>query len=192
MKACIYTIPVKNSLSFIKKAIFSRKVVFLMKQVKLSIFLLHLAQVFLINFYLCIIRYLLKNCLKAFFSSFVLSMNKTFSKSYFIPPLEHSLDNIVLNYSLLDTSCFICAYDNFIRVTSLCDRKLNASNITAQLNQCREKLCQHSLRGKDSVKQAYMADLISRNHNWGSKTTLKKIHEAKTHKNWTTEPWNSL
>ena len=31
------------------------------------------------------------------------------------------------------------AEDNFIRVTRLCDRRLTAPNIAAQLNQCREK-----------------------------------------------------
>ena len=33
--------------------------------------------------------------------------------------------------------------DNFIRVTSLYDSWLIASNITAQLSQCREKMSQH-------------------------------------------------
>ena len=42
------------------------------------------------------------------------SMNKIFSKSCIIPPLELALDNIVLNYCLLDTTCFTCAEDNFI------------------------------------------------------------------------------
>ena len=31
------------------------------------------------------------------------------------------------------------AEDNFIRVTNLRDRRLTAPNVTAQLNQCREK-----------------------------------------------------
>ena len=37
--------------------------------------------------------------------SFVLSMNKTFSKSYVTPLLELTLDYIVLNYCLLDPTC---------------------------------------------------------------------------------------
>ena len=61
-------------------------------------------------------------------------MNKIIFKSYIIPPLELSLDNIVVNYCLLDTTCFTYAEDNFIYVTSLYDRRLNAPNITAQLN----------------------------------------------------------
>ena len=38
------------------------------------------------------------------------------------------------------------AEDNSIRITSLCDRRLTAPNITAQLNQCREEMCQQPLR----------------------------------------------
>ena len=64
-----------------------------------------------------------------------------FSKSSIIPPLELTSDYIVL----IDSTCFICAADNFIRVTSLCDSRLIALNITAQLNQCQEKMCQHPL-----------------------------------------------
>ena len=37
---------------------------------------------------------------------------------------------------LLDTSCFTYAEDNFIRVTSLRDRRLTIPNINAQLNRC--------------------------------------------------------
>ena len=36
-------------------------------------------------------------------------MNKTFSKSYILSPLELILDYIVLNYCLLDTTSFIYA-----------------------------------------------------------------------------------
>ena len=62
-----------------------------------------------------------------------------FSKSYIIPPLELTLDYIVLNYCLLDTTCFTSVEDNFINVTSSYDRKLTAPNTTAQLNQGHEK-----------------------------------------------------
>ena len=58
------------------------------------------------------------------FSSLVLSIDKTFSKSYIIPPLELTLENIVLNYCLLDTTCFTYADDNFTWVTSLRYRRL--------------------------------------------------------------------
>ena len=73
-------------------------------------------------------------------------MNKIFSKSYSIPPLELTLDYIVLDYCLLDTICSTYAEDNFIRVTNLRDSKLTAPNITVQLDQCCEKkMCQHPL-----------------------------------------------
>ena len=73
-------------------------------------------------------------------------MNKTFPKSYIIPPLEFTLDYIVLTYCLLDTTYFTYAEDNFIRVTSLRGRRLTAPSITTQLNQCREKMCRHPLK----------------------------------------------
>ena len=89
-------------------------------------------------------------------------MNKMFSKSYIIPPLELTLDCIVLNYFLLDT-CFTYKEKNFIKVTSLRDRRVTAPNITAQLNQCHKKnesiftlkrrLCEAGLYGRISVKK---------------------------------------
>ena len=100
-------------------------------------------------------------------------MNKTFSKSYIIPPFELTLDNIVLNYCLLDTTCFTSADNNFMRETILSDRRQTASNIIAQLNQCHEKMCQHPLWGKDFVKLAYTAEVLSRNPCWGSKNMSK-------------------
>ena len=57
-------------------------------------------------------------------------------------------------------------------VTSLCDRRLTAPCITAQLNKYCEKICQHPL-WEDSEKLVYMAWLLSRNHCWGSKTMSK-------------------
>ena len=73
------------------------------------------------------------------FSSFVLSLNKTFSKSYIIPPLELTLDHIVLNYYLVDTTEFIYAEDNFIIITCLRFKRFTVPNITAQMNKWREK-----------------------------------------------------
>ena len=66
-------------------------------------------------------------------------MNKMSSKSYIIPPLELTLDYIVLDYCLLDTTSFTYAENNFIGVTSLCDRMRAATNINALLNQSHEK-----------------------------------------------------
>ena len=68
---------------------------------------------------------------------------------------------------------FTYAEDNYIRVNSLCDRRLTAPNITVQLNECCEKMCQHPLRGEDSVKLAYMAEMLSRNNCRGNKTISK-------------------
>ena len=52
------------------------------------------------------------------------------------------------------------AEENFIRVTSLHDRRLTAPNITASLNQCREppprqKTCQHPLWEEDTEAGLY-------------------------------------
>ena len=73
-------------------------------------------------------------------------MNKTFSKSFLLPPVELTLDYIVLSYCLLNNTCFIYAEDNFNRVTSSSDTKVTASNITEQLNQYVDKICQHPLK----------------------------------------------
>ena len=78
-------------------------------------------------------------------------MNKTFSKRYIILPFELTLDYIVL----LDTTRFTYAEDNFIRVTSLGDRRLTAPNITGQLNQCHEKNVSTSTK---SCKPLYYPD----------------------------------
>ena len=93
--------------------------------------------------------------------SATLCMDKTFSKNYIILPLKLTLNYIVLNY-FLDTTCFSYASDNFIRVTCLRNRRLTAPNISAQLNQYREKMFQHPLWGEDSVRLAYMAELLSK------------------------------
>ena len=63
-------------------------------------------QVFLGYFDISITRYVLKKLIWRRFSSLLLSMNKTFPKSYIIPPLELTLDYIVLNFYLLDTTRF--------------------------------------------------------------------------------------
>ena len=90
-------------------------------------------------------------------------MNKRFFKSYIIPPFKLTLDYILLNYCLLYTTCFTYAEDNFNRVTILCDRRLTATNNTAQLNQYHEKnvsistlkrrLCETHLYGRMVAKK---------------------------------------
>ena len=113
-------------------------------------------------------------------SSLVMVMNKTFSKSYIIRPLELELDYVVFNYCLLDTTCFTNAEDNFIRVTSLRGRtegrllQTSLHNWTNVINKCH-----HPLGGEDYVKMAYTAELLSRNQCWGSKTMSKSSNRPR-------------
>ena len=97
-----------------------------------------------------------------------------------------------LLYSLLDTTCFNYAADNFIRITSLCDRKLSTPNITAQQNQCyvkdgststvRRTLCEAGLYGRIAVNKP----LLRKQNN------VKRLLWAKIHKDWTIEQWNKV
>ena len=85
------------------------------------------------------------------FPFLVLCINKTFSKSFIISPLEFIFDYIVLIYCLLDTACFTYAENNFTRVTSLYDKKLPAPKITAPCdslshNQSPKELTIHAIR----------------------------------------------
>ena len=73
---------------------------------------------------------------------------------------------------------------NFIRVTSLHDRRLTAPNITAQLNKhCEKKstvrirLCEASLYGRIGVKKP----LFTKHNN------VKRLKWSKAHKYWTIE-----
>ena len=126
------------------------------------------------------------------FSSLVQGMNKMFSKSNIIQTLELTLDYIVLNYCLRESACFANTDDNFIKVTSLHDRRLTTPNITAQLNQCCEKnvstftvrrrLCEAGLYGRIVVKKP-----VLRKQNY-----VKRFQWAKLHKNWTIEHWNKV
>ena len=112
-------------------------------------------------------------------------MIKMFPKSSIITPLELTFKYIVLNYCLRDTYDFSNKNDNFInfiRVTSLKDRRLTAQDITAQQNQSSEKMCQHPLWREDSGKIAYIAELLSRNYCWGSSNNIKRLQLAKKHK----------
>ena len=120
-------------------------------------------------------------------------MNKTFSESYIITLIELILDYIVLNNYLLDTTCFTYAEDNFIRITSLHNRRLTAPNITAQLNLCYEKKnvnihcegeteCEVDLYGRIAVKKP----LLRKQNN------VKRLQLAKVYKHWTIEQWNKV
>ena len=53
-------------------------------------------------------------------------------------------------------------------------------------------MCLHPLWGKNSVKVAYMAELQSRNHCWGSKTMSKGFSGPRLHKDWTIAQWNKV
>ena len=107
-------------------------------------------------------------------------MNKTFSKSYIIPPLKLTLDYIVLNYCFLDTICFTYPEDNIIKVTSLHNKRLNASNISAQLNQYNEKMStstvQRRLREADLYGRITVKKLLLRK---------QRLWWTKKHKDWT-------
>ena len=84
------------------------------------------------------------------------------------------------------------AEDNFIRIISLCDRRLTAPNITAQLNQCRENnvststerrtLCEAGLYERITVKKP----LLRKQNN------VKRLRWAKARKDWTAEQWNKV
>ena len=113
------------------------------------------------------------------FSSLVLSMKKTFSKSFLIPPLELTLDNIVLNYCLLDSVCFTYAEDSFLRITSWRDRKLACSKHHCTTEPMSLKVCQQPLWVGDSVKLSSMAELSLRNHCWRIKTMSKSSSELR-------------
>ena len=82
------------------------------------------------------------------------------------------------------------AKDKLIKVTSLRKGRLPIPNITALVNKCREIMCQHPLWEKDSVKLVYMAELLSSNHCWGSKTMSKGCSRPKHTK--TIEQWNNV
>ena len=73
------------------------------------------------------------------------------------------------------------AEDYFIRVTNLRDRKLSAPIVTAEQNQCREKMSQHPLLGENLTKLADMAELLSRKQN-----NIKRFQWTKIVKDWET------
>ena len=76
------------------------------------------------------------------------------------------------------------AEDNFIRVTSLRDRSLTSPNITAQLNQWREKnLSTSTVRG---ISESGLYDRIAVNEPLLKKqNNVKRLQCAKAHKDWT-------
>ena len=113
-----------------------------------------------------------------------MNMNKTFSKTYIISSLKLTLDYIVL--CLLDSTCFIFAEDNFIRVTSLRDRKLIARNITIHLNQCREKMYQHPPWGEDCEADLY-GRIAIKNPLLRNQNNIKRLQWVKVYKVLTIE-----
>ena len=84
------------------------------------------------------------------------------------------------------------AEDNFITVTSLRHRRLTASNIPVQLNQChaknvsisiiRRKLNEAGLYGRIAFKRP----LLRKQNN------VKRLQRAKAHKDLTIEQWNKV
>ena len=82
------------------------------------------------------------------------------------------------------------AEDNFKRVINLYDRRLTAPNVTAQLNQCCEKMHQHPL-WEDTVNLAYVARIAAR------KPLLRKQNNVKCSSgprctDWTIDQWNKV
>ena len=96
----------------------------------------------------------------------------------------------MLNYCLLYTTCFTYAEENFVRVTSLCYRKLITPNITAQMNKycekdvptstVKRKLCEAGIYDWIAVKKT----LLRKQNN------VKRLQRAKAHKNWTIKQGN--
>ena len=81
------------------------------------------------------------------------------------------------------------AEDNFIR-HQLMGQKVDYSKhycITKPV--LWKKMWQHPMWGKDFVKQAYMAELLSRNCCWGRKTMSKRSSESR---HWTIEWWHKV
>ena len=127
--------------------------------------------------------------LKAF-SLLVLNMNKSFSKIYIIPLSELTLDYIVLNFCLLDMTCFTYADDNFIS-HQLAWQKADCSKQHCTTEpMCWKKFCQHPQWGEDSVKLAYIVELLSRSHCWERKT-MSKVSSGPRHTEKTIE-WNKV
>ena len=115
-----------------------------------------------------------------------------FSKSYIIPLLELTLDYIVLNYYLLDTTCFTYVKDNFFRVTSMCDRRLTTPNITVQLNQ----YCEKNLSTSTVQRRLYetgLYDIIGvKEPLLRKQNNVKRLRLSKAYKDWTIEQWNKV
>ena len=119
-------------------------------------------------------------------------MNKTFSKTYIIPPFEITFDYIVLNYCLLDTTCFTYGEDNFIKVTSLRDKKLSAPNITAQLNQYYEKNVSTSTVRRRPCEACLYGRIVVKKPLLRKQNNIKRPQWVKVHKDWTTEQSNKV
>ena len=118
-------------------------------------------------------RYLLKNWFWRYFSSLVLGRDKIFFKIYIIPPLELTLNYIVLKYSLLDTTCFTYAEDNFISPPAcVIEEWLLQTSLHIWTHNVK-KICQHPRFEEHSVKLTYMIELLSRYQCNESKTIPK-------------------
>ena len=134
----------------------------------------------------------LKNWFEDFFFSLIVNMNKTFSKSYIIPPLERTSDNIMLNYCSLDTTCFTYAEDNFITSHQLAWQKANCSQnhcITEPMSRnnvsistVRRILCEAGLYGRIAVKKP----MLKKQNN------IKRLRWANVHTDWTIQLWNKV
>ena len=107
-------------------------------------------------------------------------MNKRFSKSSIIPPLELTLDYIVLHFSLPDTTILPMKW-KISWITSFLD-------ITAKLNQYREKLVNSTSR-----KGLWEVGLHARTA--VQKPLLRKqnhVERLQSQKDWTIDMWNKV
>ena len=55
-----------------------------------------------------------------------------------------------------------------------------------------KKICQHPLWGENSVKLAYMTELLSRNHCWGKQKNVKRLQWTKALRDWIIQQWNKV
>ena len=103
--------------------------------------------------------------------------------NYIIPQLELILDYIVLNHWLLDSTCFNNAGDNFIS-HHLVWQKAGFSKHHCTTELMSWKKCVNIHGEEKTVKLAYMVELLSRNHCWGSKTMSKCSSGSRRIKTW--------
>ena len=111
-----------------------------------------------------------------------------FSKIYIVPPLVFTLNYIVLNYWLLDSTCFIYAEGQFHQSPTcktkgwLLQKSLSMSGKNVSTSTVRRRLCATGYNGRIVVKKP----LLKKQNN------VKRLQWVNTHKDWTIEQWNKV